>query len=137
VYGPNLDMDRRLLWDELAGVLSLWNLPCCLGGDFNVTRFPSERLGTARLDHAIMEFSYFISEQGRMDLPLVGGSFTWSISHEPPTWSKGWIAFEGYAEAAAAPLFRIISQFFLIRGRCLGGEGRSNSRICGLKWRGL
>jgi hypothetical protein len=37
VYGLNLDRDRRLLWDELAGVLSLWNLPCCLGGDFNVT----------------------------------------------------------------------------------------------------
>jgi hypothetical protein len=70
VYGPNSDRDRRLLWDELAGVLSLWNLPCCLGGDFNVTRFPSEGSGSARLDHAMMEFSDFISEQGLMDLPL-------------------------------------------------------------------
>ena len=56
VYGLNLDRDRRLLWDELAGVLSLWNLLWCLGGDFNVTQFLSERLGTAHLDHAMMEF---------------------------------------------------------------------------------
>jgi hypothetical protein len=23
-----------------------------------------------------------------MDLPLAGGSFTWSISHDPPMWSR-------------------------------------------------
>jgi hypothetical protein len=27
VYGPNYDRDRGLLWDELAGLLSWWNLP--------------------------------------------------------------------------------------------------------------
>jgi exonuclease III len=49
VYGPNLDGDRRLLWEELAGLLSWWNLPWCIGGDFNITRFPSERSGEAVL----------------------------------------------------------------------------------------
>jgi hypothetical protein len=87
VYGPNLDRDRRLLWGELAGILSWWNMPWCIGGDFNVTRFPSERFGGTRLDSAMMEFSDFISEQGLMDLPCVGGSFTWSISHDPLLWS--------------------------------------------------
>jgi hypothetical protein len=62
VCGPNFDRDRRLLWDELAGVLSLWDVPWCVGGDFNVTRFPSERLGTASLDSAMMELSEFISD---------------------------------------------------------------------------
>jgi hypothetical protein len=88
VYGLNLDRDRRLLWDELVGVLSWWNIPLCIGGDFNVTRFPSERSGGVCLDLAIREFSDFISEQGLMDLSLVGGSFTWSISHDPPLWSR-------------------------------------------------
>jgi hypothetical protein len=88
VYGPNSDRNRRLLWDELAGVLSLWNLPWCIGGDFNVTRFSSERSGTTNLDSAMMEFSKFIFEQGLMDLPLAGGSFTWLISHDPPLWSR-------------------------------------------------
>ncbi|XP_059429183.1 uncharacterized protein LOC132162996 [Corylus avellana] len=88
VYGPNLDRDRRFIWDELAGVLSWWNLPWCIGGDFNVTRFPSERSGGARLDSAMMGFSDFISEQGLMDLPLAGGAFTWSVSQDPPLWSR-------------------------------------------------
>ncbi|KAF5469057.1 hypothetical protein F2P56_013157 [Juglans regia] len=36
VYGPNLDVDRRLLWDELVGVHCWWELPWCIEGDFNV-----------------------------------------------------------------------------------------------------
>jgi len=48
VYGPNLDSHQRSLWDELAGFLSLWDLPWCIGGDFNVIRFPCERLGVIR-----------------------------------------------------------------------------------------
>jgi hypothetical protein len=40
VYGPNYDCDRRFLGNELAGLLNWWNLPWCIGGDFNVTRFP-------------------------------------------------------------------------------------------------
>ena len=43
VYSPNRDLNRRLLWEELAGIGSWWSLPWCIGGDFNVVRFPSER----------------------------------------------------------------------------------------------
>jgi hypothetical protein len=42
VYDPNSHRDRGLIWDELAGLLSWWDLPWCIGGNFNVTRFPSE-----------------------------------------------------------------------------------------------
>ena len=45
VYGPNFDRDKRLLWEELFGLCSWWNVPWCVGGDFNVVRFPSKRLG--------------------------------------------------------------------------------------------
>jgi hypothetical protein len=31
-YGPNIDGDIRLLWDELACLLGWWNLPWCIGG---------------------------------------------------------------------------------------------------------
>ena len=27
VYGPNSDKDRRLLWEELSGLCSWWNVP--------------------------------------------------------------------------------------------------------------
>jgi hypothetical protein len=45
-------------------------------GDFNVTRFPSERSGEACLCSIMTDFSDFISYQDLMDLPLVGCSFT-------------------------------------------------------------
>jgi hypothetical protein len=51
-------------------------------GDFNVTRLLSERSDGAHLDSSMMEFSDFISEQGLLDLPLVGGSYTWSLANE-------------------------------------------------------
>ena len=51
-------------------------------GDFNVVRFPSERLGSNAFIASMREFSNFISEQGLIDLPLQGGSFTWSNSRE-------------------------------------------------------
>lgn len=43
-YEPNSDCVRMYLWEELAGLLSWWNFSWCIGGNFNVTRFPSERL---------------------------------------------------------------------------------------------
>lgn len=43
VYGPNNDIDRRMLWVELAGIMSWWEKPWCIGSDFNAIRYPSER----------------------------------------------------------------------------------------------
>ena len=40
IYGPNLNRKRQFMWEELASLNSWWNLPWCLGGDFNVIRFP-------------------------------------------------------------------------------------------------
>lgn len=57
---------------------SIVNLPWCIGGDFNITRLPSERSRGGHLYPSMVDFSYFIFDQGLMDLPLVGGSFTWS-----------------------------------------------------------
>jgi hypothetical protein len=85
VYGPNRDNLRRRLWEELAGVMSLWDVPWCIGGDFNVTLFLDERLrGTAHRS-AVADFADFVSEQGLMDLPMAGGESTWSNSL---SWSR-------------------------------------------------
>nr|XP_023922896.1 uncharacterized protein LOC112034312 [Quercus suber] len=99
VYGTNSAGDRRFLWEELSvlsswwnvprflweelSVLSSWwNVPWCVGGNFNVVRFPSERAGATVFTAAMLEFSKFISEQGLIDIPLEGGTFTWSNSCE-------------------------------------------------------
>ena len=34
VYGPNVDADRSILWEELARVRSWWEVLWCIGGDF-------------------------------------------------------------------------------------------------------
>jgi hypothetical protein len=74
VYGPNFGIDRRLLWEEFAGILSWWNMPWCIGGDFNAARFPSEGSREGSMS-TMRNFSDFISDQGLIDFPLVGGSF--------------------------------------------------------------
>jgi len=88
IYGPNIDALRSSFWDELAGLSSWWELPWCIGGDFNVTRFLVERSRDVRLNAAMMEFSNFISVQGLMDLPLAEGSFMRSNNQENPSWSR-------------------------------------------------
>lgn len=38
VYGPNINSDRNLLWEEMVGIYFLWDLPWCICGDFNFVR---------------------------------------------------------------------------------------------------
>jgi hypothetical protein len=83
--GPNIDSVRRSLWEELVGLISWCDLPWCIGGDFNVTRFPCEKLGEARLCPAMMEFRDFMLEHNFMDLPLTRRPFSWSNNF---SWSR-------------------------------------------------
>ena len=78
VYGPDDNNLRGKMWDELIGIQHLWEVPWCYIGDFNIARFPSERLGESRLTLAMEMFSEFIEELSLIDLPLEGRSYTWS-----------------------------------------------------------
>lgn len=55
-------------------------MPWCVGGDFNVVRFPSEHLGAKSFTQVMRSFSNFISINGLMDIPSEGDSYTWSNS---------------------------------------------------------
>ena len=79
---------KKYLWEELSGLRSWWDVPWCVGGDFNVVRYPSERSGIANFSSAMLRFSDFISEQSLIDLPLVWGNFTWFNSREVVASSK-------------------------------------------------
>lgn len=65
-----------------------WNLPTSIGGDFNVIRFPSERSSGGRLTRAMEEFSNFIRENLLVDLPMIGGDFTWSSNRDRTVLSR-------------------------------------------------
>jgi hypothetical protein len=88
VYGPNSDAARGILWDELAGIGSWWSLPWCIGGDFNVVRYPTERLKGGSLASAMWAFTDFINELDLIDLPLIGGNYTWSSNPTRPAMSR-------------------------------------------------
>ena len=85
VYSPNSNNFRRYLWEELVGLMGLWDMPWCIGGDFNVTLFHSERSGGARMRRVVTDFAEFTVDQGLTDLPLAGGVSTWSNTL---SWSK-------------------------------------------------
>ena len=77
-YGPNLNKRRGLMREELTRLISWWDLPWCLRGNFNIIRFPSERLGVASFSWAMYGFSDFVSLHGLMDIHMEGGLYTWS-----------------------------------------------------------
>ncbi|KAH7863089.1 hypothetical protein Vadar_013200 [Vaccinium darrowii] len=81
VYGPVIDRHRGDLWDELSAMAYRWDAPWCVGGDFNVVRFPYERLGCNAVSRNMRRFSDFINEVGLVDPPLSGSNFTWFGDH--------------------------------------------------------
>lgn len=88
VYRPNDDSCWRFLWKELAGVYVWWNLPWCNCGDFNVTCFTSECSGLSGIKGAMVEFPDFIVDNDLLDIPMLGGLFTWSNNRSSHTWSR-------------------------------------------------
>ena len=54
-----------------------------LFGDFNIIRYPGERLGCDSFSLAMFAFSDFIENNFLVDLPLDGASFTWFRNSKP------------------------------------------------------
>ena len=76
LYGSNADHHRAALWEELSRVRVRWNTACLLFGDFNIIRYPCERLGCESFSPAMFAFSDFIENNYLVDLPLNRASFT-------------------------------------------------------------
>ena len=95
-------------------------MPWCLGGDFNVVRFPAERVGFANFSTSMHDFSDFISSNGLIDIPLIGGNFTWSNNREISSMSRidrflysaDWA--EGFISIKQKRLDRLNSDHFLV-----------------------
>ncbi|RVW21770.1 LINE-1 retrotransposable element ORF2 protein [Vitis vinifera] len=84
VYGPNSPSLRKDFWVELYDICGLTFPLWCVGGDFNVIRRSSEKLGGSRLTSSMRDFDSFISESELLDPPLRNASFTWSNMQESP-----------------------------------------------------
>ncbi|RVW77597.1 LINE-1 reverse transcriptase-like [Vitis vinifera] len=88
VYGPFNKKDRECLWEELGAVRGLWGDPWCVGGDFNVTLAQGERSRQGRVTPAMRRFAQVMDDLELIDLPLRGGSFTWSGGLYNQAWAR-------------------------------------------------
>ncbi|XP_070007559.1 uncharacterized protein [Nicotiana sylvestris] len=77
VYAPNCRIERKKVWSEIGAVRGLMEGPWAVCGDFNVTRYPSEKRECSRRSRAMVEFSDFIEDMEMIDLRLEGGNYTW------------------------------------------------------------
>ncbi|KAK8698655.1 hypothetical protein V6N13_114766 [Hibiscus sabdariffa] len=88
VYGPNDVGDRLEVLNELSRVIRNLNMPIIVGGNFNIIRFPEEKVGVSWNRGAMEKFSEFIEDLSLIDLPLQGGNFTWSNFRENASFSR-------------------------------------------------
>ena len=62
IYGPIKSELREDLWEDLGAIRGVWDYPSCLGGDFNVLRFPRERNREGRWTGAMRRFTQVIED---------------------------------------------------------------------------
>ncbi|RVX04307.1 Beta-arabinofuranosyltransferase RAY1 [Vitis vinifera] len=84
VYGPNSPSLRKDFWVEIFDIYGLTYPLWCVGGDFNVIRRSSEKMGGSSLTPSMRDFDSFIRECELLDPPLRNASFTWSNMQESP-----------------------------------------------------
>ncbi|XP_058760649.1 uncharacterized protein LOC131633997 [Vicia villosa] len=80
VYAPNTVVQRRKLWEGLVHRRNRdSDIEWCLGGDFNEVTSSQERLGEGvnQNRRGMIDFREFIESMGVVDVPCVGGKFTW------------------------------------------------------------
>ena len=61
---------RRKIFGELGAICGLWEDLWCIGGDFNVVRFPEEIRNAPRLTAGMRRFPEVIWDLGLRDFPL-------------------------------------------------------------------
>ena len=65
-----------------------WSSAWCVLGDFNIIRYLAKRLGCNSFSPAMFNFSDFIERNFLVDLPLVGGEYTWFRDSVNPSMSR-------------------------------------------------
>lgn len=69
VYGPVQPHERETFWTQLVDIQALWNIPCCLGGDFNAIWFSQEIRGGSRTTRSMRGSNDFINNCALIDCP--------------------------------------------------------------------
>ena len=78
VYGPIENRLRESFWEELGSIKDLWDVPWCIGGDFNEILYLNERFSGGRFSNSMRRFFDILNDLELRDHPLQGGPYTWS-----------------------------------------------------------
>ncbi|XP_026398793.1 uncharacterized protein LOC113294624 [Papaver somniferum] len=84
LYSPCEYTEREVFRKDLEEIKNWWEGPMCYGGDVNAVRSNEERNrgdGDSRNNNFLNNFIY---NQELVDLPLLGGAFTWSDMQTDP-----------------------------------------------------
>ncbi|XP_026441694.1 uncharacterized protein LOC113340852 [Papaver somniferum] len=84
VYGATDPADYEQFWQEIQDVRLLMSGPWMLGGDWNAPLFASERSSIGGCNRNRRNFRKFVNKNSLVDIPMSGGSFTWTNSQNPP-----------------------------------------------------
>ena len=101
VYGPTDDSLRDALWEELDSMKVHWSLAWCLIGDFNVIRYPAERLDCTSFNPATFDFLDFNENNNMVNLLIKKKKKTWLIFH----WKGG--EYTRFRDSDIPYMFRI------------------------------
>ncbi|GMJ00001.1 hypothetical protein HRI_003669300 [Hibiscus trionum] len=88
IYGPSVDSEKEAFYAELALFLKEHRIPWCVGGDFNAYLSRDEKKGLAFNPTSMLVFRNFLQDVGLVDIPLSGGSYTWSNNRDPATFVR-------------------------------------------------
>lgn len=88
VYGPTRGDLLESFIEELERIKGRWNLPWCIGGDFNEIIFLEERNRATRRTRGMDLFCDFVDRNELIDVQMSGVRFTWSNFQERPALSK-------------------------------------------------
>ncbi|GMJ13957.1 hypothetical protein HRI_005064900 [Hibiscus trionum] len=77
IYAPNDLGERRRFFEQLSGIIDTLGIPVILGGDFNSVLTNEERSGVRDCQASMSILGEFIQSTALIDLPLLGGDYTW------------------------------------------------------------
>ncbi|KAK8519713.1 hypothetical protein V6N11_064864 [Hibiscus sabdariffa] len=75
-------------FSELTTLVRSLMVPICIGGDFNSFHVPEEKVGFSISMQSVQIFCNFVSDCELIDMPMLGGAFTWSNNREFSTFVR-------------------------------------------------
>lgn len=88
MYGSPHEDGKQEFLDELDDVMSSWQGPIMIGGDFNFVRFVSDK-SNKQLDHRWADkFNDWIDKWGLLELNVTNRAFTWTNKQDNPIMAK-------------------------------------------------